>query len=391
MKKEDIVCVAMTTWDGDYVKSVVKLTEALSYSAKVLFVNYQYTWKDLLMALVGRSPAPWRKMLGLHPKIECPMEGREVFVLTPPPVLPINWIRNKKWHSLLNHFNGLVLARSIRWAMGKLKMSSPIMINAFNPVVGVALQQRIPANRTYYYCYDEIDQSPWCQNHGTDYEKLLTPRLAGILATSEGLVEKFRKDHERVEWLPNGVDYSLFNRVLSRPASVAAKRICFLGSLDFRIDYDLLYQLAKGLPHVIFDLVGRVVEKQAVNTLLALPNVQVHGAKSPEELPEYLSRSTVAIIPFIKNEFTRNIYPMKVNEYLAAGLPVITTDFAPLKGFQGLIQVAPTIEKFLEGVNQALEESDPTLVQTRRNLAKSNSWQARSQVFWDFHGKCLQS
>jgi 3-deoxy-D-arabino-heptulosonate 7-phosphate (DAHP) synthase len=99
----------------------------------------------------------------------------------------------------------------------------------------------------------------------------------------------------------------------------ANKKIGYIGSLDFRVDYDLLETLIQKRSEYEFMFIGRVMDQRNCERLSAYSNVQFLGSKQPEELPVLLSQIDVAIIPFVKNEFTRNIYPLKINEYLAAG------------------------------------------------------------------------
>ena len=69
MKKPDIICISMTTWAGDYMKTVVHMMSQLAMEHRVLFVDYAFTWKDILLSLIGKSNAPISRMLGLKPRL----------------------------------------------------------------------------------------------------------------------------------------------------------------------------------------------------------------------------------------------------------------------------------------------------------------------------------
>lgn len=386
MKKQNMICVAMTTWEGDYVKAVVKMMTELSTYANVLYVNYQFTWKDLITALLGKSNAPVKKILGVTDRIDHYPQKGEVFVLHPPPTLPINWIKNRKVHAFMNRINARIIGRSVRRAMKKLNMTSDIMINAFNPVLGVPLMDYVKASKTYYYCYDEISQSTWCKEHGPQYEKIFAEKVDAVFTTSTQLTEKLNERNSQVEWIPNGVDFNLFNQAfLHRKMAKVDNRICLIGSLDFRVDYDLLEFISSALPDVQFDLVGRVLEKDAANRLGEKINVHIHGAKSSEELLPYLSYASVGIIPFVKNEFTKNIYPLKINEYLAAGLPVVTTDFANLDDFKGIISYSTGHQEFLMAIKKYLSAPSEKEAAVRNEIARGNSWEKRAESLWNYH------
>ena len=106
--------------------------------------------------------------------------------------------------------------------------------------------------------------------------------------------------------------------------------IGYIGTIDDRLDYDILHHLFTNLPQTRFVFVGRALSQQGLAILKKYPNVSIEGPKTPEELPPYLKTFSAGIIPFIKDTFTKGIYPMKINEYLAAGLPVISTGFGDM-------------------------------------------------------------
>jgi glycosyltransferase involved in cell wall biosynthesis len=86
-----------------------------------------------------------------------------------------------------------------------------------------------------------------------------------------------------------------------------------------------------------------------------LPNVKFTGAKDISELPNYLQHCDCAIIPFEYSILTKSIYPLKINEYLIAGKPVVATAFSEdIKSFKEVIYIAEEEEEFLEKIDQAI-------------------------------------
>lgn len=103
----------------------------------------------------------------------------------------------------------------------------------------------------------------------------------------------------------------------------------------------------------------------------------------------YLKYATVAIIPYACNELTKGIYPLKINEYLAAGIPTVSTNYSDdIASFEGLIYLANSTEDFLEKVQKALDENPPIMLSKRMEHARQNSWQTRvedlEQFIFDF-------
>ena len=89
----------------------------------------------------------------------------------------------------------------------------------------------------------------------------------------------------------------------------------------------------------------------------------------------------VCIIPFAKNEFNRSIYPLKVNEYLAAGKPVVMTSFADLPEFDGIVEIAESKEDFFLGIVRALALDSDEQRRVRQDFAQHHSWTYRAKDF----------
>jgi glycosyltransferase involved in cell wall biosynthesis len=123
------------------------------------------------------------------------------------------------------------------------------------------------------------------------------------------------------------------------------------------------------------------LEKDKVAKLDKLPNTKFWDAKRLEELPDFLKRFDAGIIPFIKNDLTAGIYPMKINEYLAAGIPVISTDFAALPEFGSFVSTTSGQEAFVQAVVENLCNDTPEKRKQRIAVAQGNSWEKRAEQF----------
>ncbi|MCB0663915.1 MAG: glycosyltransferase, partial [Saprospiraceae bacterium] len=131
-------------------------------------------------------------------------------------------------------------------------------------------------------------------------------------------------------------------------------------------------------------LVGPINSKSYYEVGLdKLPNVVSTGPKKIQELPAYLKYMDVCLIPFLCNKLTESIYPLKINEYLAAGRPVISTAFSDdIRTFRNVIYLADSQHEFLTLIDRALEENNPAEIQERLAVAQTNTWEARVQQFW---------
>ena len=135
-----------------------------------------------------------------------------------------------------------------------------------------------------------------------------------------------------------------------------------------RMDFALLQKIAQQHPNKQLVCIGPVDSPEHTKYGLdKMPNVTFLPPKTIEQLPAYLQYAQCCIIPFLANELTQSIYPLKINEYLAAGKPVVTTNFSE------------DIADFVQAIQTALDTNTPALQQARIALAQTNSWTARAK------------
>jgi glycosyltransferase involved in cell wall biosynthesis len=385
LEDKDIVCLAFPSWDGNYEKSTVKMMSQLAKRNRVLYVDYPYTYKDIFTTWFGKQQAPVGRMLGTQKrlrKISLP-ESAFIHVLTPPPVWSINSIKDSTKHRRLLQTNGNTVRKSIVKAMKGLGMKNPLVICAFNPYLGIPLLNQLNELGTIYYCYDEISACAWTKNHGKQLEEEYIKKADAVIVSSDGLFKSKSHLSNNCYLVKNGVDFAIFNRTaeLRQRNKNVDITVGYLGSLDERVDYELLMYLAEKLPDIKFEFVGRIVSKDKAAQLDKFPNTKFWDAKKLEELPSYLKKFDAGIIPFLKNEQTTGIYPMKINEYLAGGIPVISTDFSPLPEFDSVIAKASTPETFLQSMMESLCNDTPQKRKERISIAASNSWENKAAQF----------
>lgn len=94
MERKDIVCHAFPSWRGDYVKSTIQIMKELAVNHNVLYVDYAYSWKDILFNSFKNRYIPVARVLGVRNPIETVNleNGGLLHVLSLPPVIPFNWI-----------------------------------------------------------------------------------------------------------------------------------------------------------------------------------------------------------------------------------------------------------------------------------------------------------
>lgn len=367
--KSDILCIGLPQWEGNYQKPIVEILKEMSAFHRILYVEYTPTWKDTK----GWKPGRLRKVT-----IE---NGQEIWVFTPPSLMPINWLPVGRLYDRFLQWNAEIVKKSVQQVMKQLQMRTPICINAFQPALGVKLNGAFGERALYYFCYDEISEAEWCKKHLARYEPRFLREVDGVLVTSSGLFETKKKQQPNIALVQNGVESALFKDAIS--PNPQNKVIGYLGTIDDRMDVPMLEKAICEFTNYHFLFVGRVLDDSVRMTLGKYTNVEFTGAKSPDELMKYLSKIQVGLIPFIKNGFTKNIYPMKINQYLAYGMPVVSTDFADLSDFGTLIYKASS-QDFTTALAEAVQEDTSVFWQARRDFAKGNTWENKAIQFSNF-------
>ncbi|MFD1139816.1 glycosyltransferase family 1 protein [Larkinella insperata] len=250
--------------------------------------------------------------------------------------------------------------------------------------------EHIQPRLTVYDCMDELSAFRGAPPQLREREKQLLQQAKLVFTGGQSLYEAKKNLHPSVHAFPSSIDNHHFGQArlgLADPAdqsSLAYPRIGFSGVIDERLDIALLGELAKRRPDWQFVLLGPVVKIDPAS-LPQGPNLHYLGMKAYEQLPAYFSNWQVALLPFALNESTRFISPTKTPEYLAAGLPVVSSpirDVVSTYGECGPVWIADGAEEFERSIAAAL--ADPGSMCWKRidaQLAQS-SWQ---QTWKDMH------
>jgi glycosyltransferase involved in cell wall biosynthesis len=154
--------------------------------------------------------------------------------------------------------------------------------------------------------------------------------------------------------------------------SIPKPIIGFFGTISPWLDFDLIIDIAKTRPD--WSLVFLGPADTDVKSLTKFRNVYFVGKIPYELLPEYAMAFDVAIIPFLVNELTVSVNPLKLLEYLACGLPIVTTKLPEIRKFSNLIYIANGPLDFMENIKKALSEDSEKMKVRRIEEARKHSW-----------------
>ena len=157
----------------------------------------------------------------------------------------------------------------------------------------------------------------------------------------------------------------------------------YVGSLYDWFDFKLIERLSASLPNAHIVLIGERHPRvhQALSRLRRCPNVHVLGFKPYEKIPQYVSCFAVGLIPFLRNELTAAVNPVKLYEYAAAGIPTVATNFSPdLNEFHQYILIALSEEDFIRKVEHALRGESIPRKEVLQQWGAQNDWDMKSHT-----------
>ena len=243
-----------------------------------------------------------------------------------------------------------------------------------------------------YDCMDELSAFKDAPSQLIELERRLFRRADIVFTGGQSLYEAKRNRHRNVHAFASSIDAEHFRQARRQRTPeprdqqpIPQPRLGFFGVIDERMDLDLLEHMASARPHWQFVMLGPVA-KIEWSALPQRPNIHWLGAKTYEELPAYLAGWQVGVMPFALNEATRFISPTKTPEFLAAGLPVVSTPIADVVrpyGMAGLVGIAEDAQHMT------------ALAEERMDASRRSSWLARVDQFlsgtswdktwWDMH------
>jgi glycosyltransferase involved in cell wall biosynthesis len=371
----DIVCVGFNDWDNEVWTNQHHLMSRLASSgSRVLFIESL----GLRRPSLGSSRDLRRMARRLRRGLSPPRRRGNVAVLSPL-VLPLHSSRVVRW------LNARLLRLRVGRVARELGFSHPVLWG-YVPQAEVLLRTLAP-ELVVYHCVDDIA----AQAHidATSFhaaEERFARRADLVIASSPPLADRMRQLSGNVLFAPNVADTESFARALEpgpvdeAVGALPAPRIVFVGAIVAKkLDFDLVLGLARARRGWTLALIGPVGlgdPDTDVSELAAEPNIHLLGPRAHRDLPGVLRAAAVGVIPYRRSRLTASIFPMKVYEYLAAGLPVVATGLPALDGVAD-VALVDGLESAIAAIERALAEDTVDRRRARSAVARGHSWESR--------------
>ncbi len=393
----DIVIVGLQAWYTEIGSNCKSIAEELSHHHRVLYVNIPL---DRRTAARDSANPNIRKHLDVIRKkdpVDMIRIGPTLWNYYPHRMLEsANWL---PWTWLFKKFcriNGKRFAADIRRATDMLGFRDYVVFNDNDIFRSFYLKDFLNPSAYIYYCRDNLLGVPYWKKHGRIIEPLHIAKADIGAANSIYLANYLRKYNPNSHYIGQGCNIALFDPSVARALptdmpSTPGPVIGYVGAIiNLRIDNEILLHIAKTRPDWNIVLVGPEDEFFQTSELHRLPNVHFPGRKDIKDLPTYIGRFDVCINPQLINDITIGNYPLKVDEYLAMGKPVVATRTETMEIFGDSVYLADKPEEYPGLIERALGENSPELARKRIDLARTHTWEASVYKLYSLIEKQLQ-
>jgi uncharacterized SAM-binding protein YcdF (DUF218 family)/glycosyltransferase involved in cell wall biosynthesis len=372
----DIVCISSVDWDFHWQIHHELMSTLAAKGNRVLFIEntgVRAPGVSDISRVRQRVVNWWRSTQGFR------QERDNLFVYSPM-LLPLPYSRLARW------INRTYLFRPLHRWMAATGFRRPIAWTFLPTDTARDLIRDVEPILTIYYCADDFAASSPSARRVAQSERALLREADLVFVTSKKLFDRASEHSRFVHRFPAGVNYDQFASVAGSTDAVPADLQAlprpvagYVGALHKWLDQELLADVARRMPDVTFALVGPTHSDTA--QLTACPNVRLLGAKPHEDMPAYIKGFDVGLVPYRATEYTASVYPVKLNEYLAMGKPVVATDLPEIRSFNAdhhdVISVAADAAGFERAIREAMMPVPAGVLERRRDVARLNSWTSR--------------
>lgn len=382
----DFIITSLQSWDIEIGSTIKNTASEISKQHRVLYVNPPMDIASRLRIATGKgefSPTSCRQLEVIKGKSSPIRQVNENLWILDCPFIIHSVGQMPTWlFNILNRQNGKRMGSWILKQAAILNFKEYIHLIDTDLFRSLHLKQYLRPEISIYYRRDYVIGFPYWRKHGPRCEETLVRTSDIVLANSSHFAEQLRPWNANTHVLNTGVDLDLYDasKVFTKPSDlrdIPSPIVGYTGAIiESRLDSVLLYEIIQNLPDINFVFVGPEDEHFTHHPLHQLKNVYFTGRKEVSELPEYIQYFDVCINPQVLNSITDGNYPLKIDEYLALGKPVVATSTHTMRDvFAAHTHLAITPDEWISAIQAAIHESsDIGLKQKRISFAHTHSW-----------------
>lgn len=364
----DFIITSLQSWDIEIGSTIKNTALEISKQNRVLYINTPFSLMHWL-----RTPKR---------KTEVQVNDNLWIVYCNLPALPANSMPFRWLFNIINYCNNYIIARTIKKAIHRHQIKEYIHLIDTDIYRSRYLKRLLHPALSIYYRRDYVIGVDYWRKYGPACEQSIVKQSDIVITNSSYFTEELKPLNPNIYTTNTGVNLTLYDGSVSHaiPAdleNIPSPRIGYTGAIiERRLDADLLYAIAQKLPQYNFVFVGPEDDFFAQHPLHTLKNTYFTGHKEVEELPAYIQHFSVCLNPQKVNPITEGNYPLKIDEYLAMGKPVVATSTHTMKDiFAQHTYLATDVDSYLHAIESALNETeDAELRNERIAFAQTHSW-----------------
>ncbi len=367
IKNKDILLVSTMAYNALPTRKQ-RIAKELSENNRVLYLEPPITY-------FGK----WFKKAKQEP-VEQNSSNPNLIIKQAPTILPFG-LNNR----IIQETNQKTVVKAITKTMSEYQFKADIIWFYLVDFPGIA---NINISATIVYdCVDDHSSYGGLRNPSfvNELEKELVEKSDLVFVTTNHLAEKIKSFGGLPMVVPNGVDFKLYESWDGKKPSELENEnrpiIGYLGALKSWFDVEFVKKIASAYPHCCIVLAGPCTDE--FKTLFEKDtNVILPGSIPYSDTPAWIGSFSVALIPFLPNDLTLHISPLKFFEYCALGKPCVTIPIEQLKQYENVTYFYQNHEQGLKRIQDALNEND-SKIEKRIQIAKEASWEDKFTVMFE--------
>ncbi len=372
----NIICISTIDWDFIWQGHQEIMSHLARQGHRVLFIENTGVRRVTLQDL----PRLKKRILNWRNSIKGIRKVMENLYVYSPIVLPFPYSR------VARSVNKTIMGLTLRRWTKTMQFGSPVIWTWLPTGLALDLIKVLDGQLVIYYCCDNFEASSAGTKRIRETENILIRTADLVFAHSKALFDRCRRFTDEVHVFNYGFNREVFARAADEPpadlASIKRPILGYVGGVHKAIDFALIEKLALAHPDKSLVFVGPL--QTEVGQLVRLPNIHFLGQKRYEELPTYIKHFDLGLIPYALNEYTKNVYPTKLNEYLIMGKPVICTQLPEVQYFNlchhEIVSVCASHEEFLGQIDVDLARDCEARRVQRIRLVQKQAWDEKIEA-----------